>query len=152
MTIKIISPPEMRPVSLDQIKQHLRITHDVEDEKLLELADAAVSYVESESHKALIYQTLLQKDLKLNSKQQLNLVISPVETSVKVEAVSLTGEQFTIPPSDYRLSGSPQGTIIQVIGWGRLDQACNSFNVEYVAVYGGAPDNVPANLRQALLM
>lgn len=57
MAKALITPPLTLPVTLDQIKTHLKIETDADDAYLLELAVAAVEFVQAETGRCLITQT-----------------------------------------------------------------------------------------------
>ena len=57
MGLKLITPPAIEPVSLPEIKQHLRIDSDLEDALLLDFITAAREYCESYQNRVFITQT-----------------------------------------------------------------------------------------------
>jgi uncharacterized phiE125 gp8 family phage protein len=54
MTLSTTTPPAAEPLTLDQAKAHLRVTHDAEDDLIAALLLAARERVESELGLALI--------------------------------------------------------------------------------------------------
>lgn len=58
MTLTVITPPEASPVSLAEMKDHLRLGHGGEDALVSELILSATSAVENDIGKVLVARTL----------------------------------------------------------------------------------------------
>jgi hypothetical protein len=57
-TTRVITPPEERPVTLDQFKAWLRIDWPGEDEELIDILDASIDWMEQHLGRRLCTQTL----------------------------------------------------------------------------------------------
>lgn len=60
MGLKVITPPTVEPVSVEEIKDHLRIINDEEYSYLEGLIQAAREYCEAHSNRSYVQQTLVK--------------------------------------------------------------------------------------------
>lgn len=60
MPWKIKTPPTEEPVTLELLKAHLRVQHDLEDALITEYGKAARIYVEQLTDQSLVSQTILE--------------------------------------------------------------------------------------------
>ena len=147
MTVALVTPPAVPPVTLAALKEHLRITEGDEDAYLLDLVAAAASHVEHASGRKLVTQVWRRYGAGLPSTGGLPLGLGPV---LRIEAVTL----FDI-----------EGTPVQALAgdWRLVDEtlfldrvspraAANGVEIDVVCGYGDTPDDVPDTLRRAVLM
>ncbi len=59
MGLKVINAPPVEPVTLDELKDHLKIINDYEDSILESLIKAAREVIEKETNRSFVQQTLL---------------------------------------------------------------------------------------------
>ena len=103
MTVALVSPPALEPVSLDQLREHLRITEPDEDAYLADLLRAARSHVETASGRKLVTQLWRRYVGSAPVRRAIPLRLGPVR---RVEAVTLYDEDGTpseAEPGDWRL-------------------------------------------------
>lgn len=98
--LKIITPPTAQPLSLDQVKAHLRVTDDNEDLFLDELINAACNFCEAETGRALMPQ-----EWSLTESVNCRLVLRklPVTSIISIKHIDEQGNEQIIDPARYRL-------------------------------------------------
>lgn len=154
MPLKIYSAPAAEPISASEAKLHLRVDHSTEDTYIGVLITAARETVETITRRALISQTW---DLFLDSfPAQFVIPFAPLVSVTGVYYTPDGGTELTLASANYVVdiynepgkillssSGSwPTNTLIPA----------NGVRVRFVCGYGAAGTNVPANLRQAMLL
>lgn len=156
----LVTPPAAPPVSLQEVKQHLRLvsgseTYTAEDGTLQIYLDAAVSHLDGYSGvlgRCLVTQTWRQ-DFDEFSGRTLRLpILAATISSVKVR--SSDGTLSTISSDDYALQQDARGSYVRFDDDysfpGDLAQS-NGVLVEFTAGYGAATA-VPAALKAAILL
>lgn len=147
------------PVSTNEARLHLRISHTDEDALISSLIVAARNYVEGLANRPLVQRTYA---LKLDRFPMGNEIILP---SGKVSAVSsityvdTAGTTQTLSASGYtvetqRLPGSVVLNPSNLTAWPttRFYAGISSVTISYTAGYGSTASSVPQALRQAVLM
>ena len=152
MPARLITPPATEPVTLLEVKTHLRVEDDYTDEDALILAQirAARSYVEEATGRALIAQTW---QLWLDCWPADGVIRLPRPRLQKVEYVKYfdrNGNERTLDPETYVVDTiSEPGRMVLAAGasWPlEYLRPVNGIVVEYVAGYGDKADDVPADL------
>lgn len=99
MSLTLISPPAAEPVSLADIKEHLKIDGSLEDALLAGLIVAARQTIEAKHQIAVMPQTW-RLALTCVPETQIILPLSPV-ISIDAVGVARNGVAETLPPSSY---------------------------------------------------
>lgn len=135
MKLELVTPPVVEPVSVTEAKEHLRLNHDAEDERIGRLISAARAMAEKFTSRALCFQAwrmTLEHPGGL-----LTLQPSPVLTAV----ATLDGESV----------GS-----LDIIGaeskWPEVEIEAGSVIVDLTCGYDGSPSEIPQAFRQAILL
>jgi uncharacterized phiE125 gp8 family phage protein len=158
MTLKILTPPGVEPVSLDQAKAVLRVTSADEDALIGALITAARERVEAELGLCLI-STALREDFdgwtgRLSATGAARLSRGPL---ISVEAVRVADSDGTLQALDPALyaarPGSRPGRFVPAPGRGfPAPQSPDAgIEVDYTAGFGAAASDVPGPLIQAVL-
>lgn len=141
MYLKQITPPQTEPVTLSEVKAHLRIDGSEEDELLSALITTAREMAEEYTRRAFITQTW---ELALDSASgKVYLPRPPVQT---IDEIMLDGEMVAIEnylflgenvfcPKIPLYAANPGGLVIR-----------------YTSGYGDSAADVPLAIRQAILM
>ncbi len=146
-----VSPPTDEPVSLADAKAHLRMTHDAQDALIEGLIRDARARVEGMTQRPLITQTL-QMDYSRFS-DTLHLGRAPIQDVVSVSYLDLAGERQTLATTEYQLLlGATDPTLIPISAWPNHLQRHESVQVTVTAGYGDDPEDVPGDLRRAILL
>lgn len=154
--IKIITPVSAEPISVDDVKDHLRIDLADEDDYLADLIFAARDYAEKYTRLGLATQTL---ELMLDrfSEDIIELPYSPVQQVTSFKYTSDTAEDYTlVEGTDYfvDLERIP-ARIIRApnVSWpGVVLHPASPIRVRYTAGYNGQTLKIPYHLKAGLLI
>lgn len=152
MNIRIITPPTEEPITLDEAKQHCRVSDDSDDSYITALITAAREYVETQTRRAIITQTL---ELRLPGWMGGRIEL-PRPPLVSVSSVVYTldgGTTATLNASLYTVMKTEPGAIVPTYNttWPTTRAQVESVFVTYVAGYGG-PAAVPQTIKHAMLL
>lgn len=151
-TTKIITEPAVEPVTLEQVKNHSRITH-VEDDSWLSMAMiVARQYVEKTCELSLITQTRRMTFRKFDE-PYLKLSYGPTISITSIQYYDQTNSLQTLASYQATLESNPC-LIVPGVGqrWpSTTPDRLDAVRVTYVAGYGD-PEQVPAALRQVILL
>jgi uncharacterized phiE125 gp8 family phage protein len=154
MTAALITGPVLEPVSLADVKAHLRVDGD-DDDLLLQAAIVSARYhVETLTRRFLIEQTWR---VYLDAWPRKRIVRLPVAPLISVDAVTVydvNGDPQTVDPDDYEVDtvAVPGRVILAAAAPAPTARAVNGIEIDVTAGYGPSSVDVPAALRQAVLM
>ena len=151
-TTKIITEPAVEPVTLEQVKNHSRITHIEDDSWLLMAMVVARQYVEKTCELSLITQTR-RTTFDGFRKPWLTLAYGPTLSISEIQYYDQTNTLQTLEDYQAALESNPC-LIVPAAGqsWPQtMPNKMDAVKVTYVAGYGD-PENVPAALKQAILL
>src|SRR5262245_8361145 len=162
MSLELVTPPTDKPVTLAQLKDHLRIEQGwtEEDNELTNQLDAAIAYVDG-------YYGILGRALEIQEwnyitdvfpcgAQPMLIPLGPVLTVVQVAYDDSDGVVQIIDPADYELdlTSNRQWILIDIdIGWpSPTFESANSVRINFTAVYvrNGDASTVPDSIQQAI--
>ncbi|BBE74566.1 head-tail connector protein [Oharaeibacter diazotrophicus] len=150
MSVTIVTPPTETPVTLADIKAHLRIDFDDEDALLVSLIEAATGQIEARLGRALVMRTVRQTFKRFSP--VLRLSASPVQSVASVAYLDAANVDRTLSASAYRVEGvGDVATIAPVTPWPATGSEPDAVAVTYVAGYGDA-EEVPGAIRNAVKM
>lgn len=157
--IKVTTEPTEEPVSLEDAKKHLRVPTNNEDANISGIyIPAARRRIEAELGRALINTTFeYSLDAFPRSSLPINLPRNPVQSVTSIVYIASDGTETTMDAADYVLdSSSEPGRIHPVYAttWPHVRRRTNgqTVNVTFVAGYGTDRTNVPAGIREAMLL
>lgn len=158
----LLTPPVFEPVSLDIVKRHIRLEHELDDTYLEKmLIPTARQWVEQYTRRALMRQ---EWRLELDCfPVEIDLVKPPVTEVESVSYQDESGEFVEIDADDYQTVITDVGTRIRMIDqpWPFPDfRRIASVRVDYFAGYtneetdaaGDSNNRVPAPIKQAILL
>lgn len=154
MAIRVVTPPTVEPVTLDEVKLHCRIDHDDEDTLLTTLITAARQYCETFTGRAFITQTI-QYDLPRWPQRKAIYLPSPsLQNVVSVTWWDVEGNDTVLTAgTDYLVDTAPEPGMVLLpdgILWPNEPlYTVHPIRVEYVAGYGLAAD-VPEYIKAAI--
>jgi uncharacterized phiE125 gp8 family phage protein len=139
--------PTIEPVSLEEVKQFLRIEHDAEDGLIASLIQAARQLCEATVRRRLIRQRLRLVSDDLHAVHR--LPAGPVRQVETVAVIDAAGMSEILPESAYVISGDRLACLKT---WPAPRRPVGSFRVDYEVGYGDTPDAVPQALRHGIRM
>ena len=155
MALQLRTGPASEPVSLADTKSFLRIDGADDDILVSSLITAARIYIETTTAKILLLQNWsLFKD-KWPSSGVLHLPLSPVQSIDEVRLYNLDESHSVLDVSEYAkdlISTQPRIKLLSQHLSQSPSAPLNHIEVQFTAGFGAAESDVPADLRQALLM
>jgi len=153
-SISVVTPPAIEPVTLADVRDHLRIDHTDSDNVLDWLIQAAREAVEASTGRALIQRTL---DVTFDSFADLmELPRAPLQSVTHVKYLDDDGNEQTLSSSVYRVETNGDWPGIIELGydqsWPSVYSVKNPVTVRIVAGFGSTRDAVPMPLRQAIYL
>jgi uncharacterized phiE125 gp8 family phage protein len=150
----LVSPPEIEPIDLYDVRAHLRVTHNEEDELLNALITAARVTVETITRRSLITQQWRLSLDAFPAGRVIKLPHTPVREVTAVEYYDQEGNLQALDPDKYWLDdlSAParlmlkEGETFPDVEQGRP----NAVEITYFAGYGDDPADVPAPVRHAI--
>ncbi|ADK13442.1 head-tail connector protein [Clostridium ljungdahlii] len=157
MALKIITPPAVEPITLEEAKQHLRVTGSDDDIILLSMIRQAREFCEDFQNRKYITQTL---EMVLDSFPNDNYIsfknCSPVQSVESVKYYDSGGREYIFDSSNYIVDTDSFVNRI-VLGYCKLWptialQTANAVRVRFTAGFGDKPENVPETVKWAMVL
>jgi uncharacterized phiE125 gp8 family phage protein len=155
MALILTSGPDIEPVSLAEAKAHLRVDGSAEDTLILSLIITSRLHVEAALGLALITQSWSHFLDAWPPGIALALPLRPVQSIEAVKLYAADESVETIPADTYLLDGGATPARLVRRGnlaWPRPPRAANGIEIALVAGFGDAAADVPAPIRQAILL
>ncbi|SDB31561.1 head-tail connector protein [Bauldia litoralis] len=154
MTAALITGPALEPVSLADVKAHLRIDGGDEDALLTAAIVSARVHVESATRRVLIEQGWR---IYYDAWPRRRIVRLPVAPLMSLDAVTIydaAGDPQVVDAEDYEadVAASPARLVLAANAPTPVGRAVNGIEIDVTAGYGATSVDVPAALRQAVLM
>src|SRR5690606_18082010 len=150
MTSYLLAGPAEEPVSLAEARAFLKVDADNEDALITTLIGAARLHVEGVTGKALVAQSWRKVIHAWPESRRVRLPVGPVSAIAAINAVAESGASQEIGLEAFSLDGDMLLVPDVVMGMPRL-QSRQGIEIDYVAGFGDAAEDVPADLRTALL-
>lgn len=153
MTSYLLAGPAQEPVSLVQMKAHLRVEDEAEDGLIEALIVAARVHVESLTGKALLAQTWRLVLDFWPEDRVVKLPVSPMIALSEIRCYDTGGNEHQIDLDEVLPDGraNPARIILpaRIAGMPVLRERMG-IEIDYVAGFGTEPEEVPADLLQSL--
>ena len=151
--LKTITPVAIEPITLAEVRQHLRLPEDAtEDELLLGLIKTARVYCEHYTRRAFAEQTLETYLDRFSGADSILLPCPPLQSVVEIGYTDSTGQETILPASDYVVDPDCEpGRVLPAYGttWPVFTPyPATPIRIRFVA--GNAA--IPEPIRQALLL
>lgn len=152
--IRKLTEPAALPITLEQIKAHLRLDHADEDQYLIFLIQSATEAVQNYIGRSLIAQTWQKVyyqsqrySSRISKQPALPIKISlPYVPVLKIDSITGSGiNKMPLAITKYDLKFNGDLAIVEI------DQVFSKIEIKYDAGYGDRPEDIPADIRQAIL-
>lgn len=163
MSYTVITPATLKALTVQEVKDYLRVDSDAEDTLLEVLISAATEMAESYLGRFLL-TTVIEEfydffpvyktgvDPFRGDRNIIYLSRGPVQSLASVKYIDGNGDEQTVSSSDYRTDlVSEPGRIFPDYGWYGTKDTVNAVIVRYTCGYTQASD-VPANIKMAMLL
>lgn len=153
--IELVTAPLTDPLTLPEVKSHLRVEHSDDDEHIARLISTAVDYVDVTGSlgKAMITQTW--GEWFAGNPGTVTLSLGPIQSVSAIKYYDADNVLQTATLSNFLVLGTKTRTSIKPKSgytWPVTFNRDDAIKVEYVIGYGDSPTNVPQTVRQALMM
>lgn len=154
MSLQVSSAPAGYPVTLEEVKDFLRITHDESDSDLGILIAAAAEHAQNQLRRSLLTQTLIYRRDAFPS-GGFFLPRPPLQSVTSVAYLDTDGNSQVFDSANYQIDTTGvKGRIapIETQVWPDTQTGTyNTVTITYVAGYGNR-SQVPHTIRHAMLM
>lgn len=154
MRLKLVTPPAVEPVSLDELKSHLRVDIADDDDYIGGLIMAAREYIEETTRRSLTTQTWRLSLDDWPDDDEIELPRPPLQSIISFQYTDSDGITTDVDAGSYEIdTDSEPGQIVLANNQSWPDvilKAANPVQVTYVAGYGDAGSDVPGRLRHAI--
>lgn len=151
MTHAIIAPPAAEPLTLAEVKAHLRLDGSTEDALLTTLIAAARAYLEAETGLALITQTLRFYRDDWPADGLIQLAIAPLQRLESVTVYDAAGSPHTVPLEGHVLDAAAMPARLFLATQPAVGRAVNGIEIDVLAGFGDTGADVPDALKRAML-
>jgi uncharacterized phiE125 gp8 family phage protein len=152
MTHTIIVPPAAEPLTLAEVKAHLRLDSSIDDALLTSLITAARGYLEAESGLVLVTQTLRFYFDDWPAGGLIQLAIAPVQTLESVTVYDAAGHPQTVPLDGHVLDAASMPARLFLATQPPAGRPLNGIEIDVTAGFGNTGADVPDTLKRAMLM
>lgn len=151
--VDVVTPPIIYPLTLQEVKDFLRVSHDEEDNLISMMLAVATELAEK-----ILNRSLTPRTLRYYSDQfpvgQIELPYSPISSITSVQYLDANGDLQTFATDQYQISAvGGYRRIAPIPGgvWPPVPSSTyDSVQITYVAGYA-TRDLIPAPIRQGIL-
>ena len=151
----LVTGPTLGAVNLAEIKLHLRVDDDDRDLIIQDLIDSALAYYDGFSgvlNRCLVNQTWAEK-MEYLGDIRIPLTLWPVQSVTSVTYYDTNNALQTLSASVYRLNKMNATAYLELLegqSWPSVYSRDDAVTITYVAGYGAASSDVPADIRAAI--
>lgn len=149
---KIITKAQSLPVTIDEVKKHLRIDDSVEDDLLQDLIEVGTDHIEEYLQRSLITKTV--EAYFSGFQNYMELPLPNLQTINSVQYYDLNGDLQTLDPSNYVVNDLEEPAFIYKESsavWPLTKVSHKAVIINYDCGYGDQT-KVPKKLKQAILL
>ena len=147
----VTTAPVAEPVSLAEVKEHLRTTGTLDDDFIANLIVAAREHCENWLGRKLMQQTVTQW-LDVWPATFVDLAVGPASTLSAVNTYSEAGAQTSHSISNFYLQpGFAPRLFRNAVSWPGVGRVADGIEISYAVGFGNAAD-VPSAIRHGILV
>jgi uncharacterized phiE125 gp8 family phage protein len=151
MTYALIAPPQAEPLTLAEVKAHLRLDGSDEDALIVSLIKTAREFLERETGLCLIAQTWRLYLDRWPRDGVIRITKSPVQAIQSVAVYGLDGAPVQVSLEDHLLDGASRPARLWLRNTPVTGRTVNGIEIDFSAGYGEAGTDVPDTLKRAML-
>ena len=155
MALVLVTPPASEPVTLAEAKAHLRVETAADDALIAILITTARQSAEQWLNRALLAQTWRAQWDGAPEGDVLELPKAPLQSVVHVKTYDDADAATVFAASNYFVDTARQpGRVVLRLSaaWPVTSRTAGGFEVQFVAGYGALASDVPAAIRQGILV
>lgn len=162
MALELVTGPSVEPISLAELKLHVRTSGSAEDTLLAIYIAAARLKAEAELGRALINQTWRLRldafggvDAAGEAINEIKIPKPTVQSITSVTYVDTNEDTQTLATNQYTLDAvTSPGWLYPAVGvdWPETSETLNAVAITFVAGYGATAASVPADIRNWILL
>lgn len=157
MSLEIHTPPGAEPLTLAQAKAYFRVDHDAEDALIADLIASARGLVEDYLQRCLITRRLIERLDRWGDRVRCGAFVMKrpdVQTIHTIKTYDANGGAQIFNPSLWRLdaASAPSRILLNGGGFPIPSRTRQGIEIDFSCGYGDAPEDVPAPIRNALLI
>lgn len=142
--------PGQSLVTLAMAKTNSHIEWDSEDDYFQLLLDAVVSETETYIGQPVLERTAVME--MSGFKKTMRMPLWPVSVINSITYIDVTGMQQTLPSDDYKLQKGQGYCVLEILDPLPSVDVSESFPVTVNMMAGWAPEDVPGDIKRAVLM
>jgi uncharacterized phiE125 gp8 family phage protein len=148
----LLSAPLVEPITLDEAKAYLRVEHDDDDDVIAALIAAARVHVEAQTRRVLITQSWRLVRDAWPGNGRIAVLPGPLQALTGARIYRFDGSTQAIDPQAFVIdTASVPATVSFGAGAPPAPgRAIGGIELDIDVGYGDAPEDVPADLRQAI--
>lgn len=152
MTIAELLPPAVEPVTLAEVKAHLRLDTDDEDALLSALVRTARQYMEAETGLCLIVRLLRLYLDDWPEGRVIQIARGPVQAIEMLTVYDDFGAPVDVNTAGYVLDGAARLARLVLPERPATARAMNGIEIDFTVGFGESGADVPDTLKRALLL
>lgn len=152
MTIAELLPPAAEPITLAEVKAHLRLDTNDEDGLLTALIRTARHHMEAETGLCLIARPLRLYLDDWPADRVIQIARGPVQTIETVTVYDAGGAPVETDVSGAVLDGTARPARLMLADRPATERALNGIEIDFTAGFGESGAEVPDTLKRALLL
>lgn len=150
MTMFLVTPPALEPVTIADARAFLRISTESEDEILRRIIKTAREMVEADTGLALVDQTWRLRVDRWPRSGRLALFKYPVKLVTSVVAYRPDGSAIIMEPEEFMLQHGRRPQRVYMAQYPDAQTFCG-LEIDFIAGFGETGVEVPDALKQAIL-
>ena len=155
-TFKTTVEPTIEPITLEELKDRVRVTGCDDDAQLTQMLKAARQQVEADSYRRLITQTVVGYMDAFRWVREIEMRMAPIQSITSIAYTDMNGDAQTFSASNYStdIISSPPRIVLktnQTLWDYTEDNTPNAVAITFVAGYGTTAASVPVQARLAIV-